>query len=1259
MRVLGALVLLALGAQDPRGVEVRYTLPPGTHRVTIAIVDAKNPEWIISQFVAGAVRTSTPENKGQFTERWDGLDDNFMPVPPGEYAVKGIYAEAKPWAVDGEPHAITPRFVAGASSWLPRPEDGLQAEPFGGDPCGAPLSDVDVGPDGIAVFYYQYLENGTNNPQFDLKKPVNFAQFLRAYGSGGAGGGTSTCTDGKAVWSYSTDGGPKYVYRADAKPFGTGRAQRNNVYRPEGWVTAMAYGNGTVYVAERGKLVMESRKEWDESDKDFVDKVTMLAPDDGKILGSVPVRRPQGLVARDGTLYVLHEETSGFRVSRVKDGKLDLVFALPDGVRAFDLERDAKGRFYYSVPAANKVYQVDDKGKVLRAYGRLDHQKPGTYDRETLISPGKLAVWEDKLIIVEQGGPNRASEWSAEDGRLLREFQSLQTKANDGYACDPEHPTHFYVGGQQGWLTRFVVDVTKGTWTVDAVWPEVGTDPKLPELDHPRFIRANGRAYLACSRSRNVYRLDGDRWVLSAGIVRERDGKGMRHYAWNDADGNGKVDEAEYRNQPIELPGHWFRYHGEQWLEDLSLAALPQNGKDAYRLSASGFDQHGNPIFTKVEKLFTDPVFEARAAKTADATHGGNELGDSYSSDWAQVDGLPGQDFYVNARGGPNFSANEGAQIKISRFTPDGAGKYRLVWRTGRIAIQGTARPGELYGTMHLHRPINGLLSVVDQSRCGIALYTTEGLYVDTIFPDPRVHPRARTGIYPQPGEFFAGEVHANKDNGRIYLAMGKVTPLLFEVDGWSLKENPVRPLSVVDKSVVLKADQIADPPERALAVRGGAGKARLAKIAPALGGVSLDGSMDGWEACDPVRFESDQDQTVEVRCLYDPETLHLRWHARLGRPFEAKALAPIERMFTHDRQSDTVSVYLQADPAAAPGGKGARPGDVRIVFGLFKDGADVKPAALAMHPRWDGKGTPQQYRTPVGSTDFEHVAPPVGARLGHKLDADGKGFVIAASIPRSALPKLPVLSGSVRTLMNFEATFGGHNKFWWANSDGSASRETFDEPTEARLYPGSWAPAQFEGLDRGVVVRHWQINGPWGGPGAELFRADLQGSDKDKGRKFAEAGKYPPDADYDAKAVYRGELSRGYWNDPGEVRWKPAHVAELDTRVVLGPSVQVWYGATWVHAPEAMELDFDLQGHPQTYLRYTLNDEVVFNGEMKEKKGKVSEVRRVKLQAGWNTVSFRGFCVGYPPFRAGLVISGTPEQLWKLKLSAEPSTAK
>jgi len=116
-KYFAALLLTTAGslfaAESQHGIPVTYQLPatgtlPQTYRVTLAIVDTKNPDWIISQFAAGVARTVTPENGGRFSEVWDGLDDNFMPVPPGEYAVKGVYMAARQWPVDKEWQSVTP-----------------------------------------------------------------------------------------------------------------------------------------------------------------------------------------------------------------------------------------------------------------------------------------------------------------------------------------------------------------------------------------------------------------------------------------------------------------------------------------------------------------------------------------------------------------------------------------------------------------------------------------------------------------------------------------------------------------------------------------------------------------------------------------------------------------------------------------------------------------------------------------------------------------------------------------------------------------------------------------------------------------------------------------------------------------------------------------------------------------------------------------------------------------------------------------------
>ena len=967
-KLLVALLLFISSVKAAEsGVPIAYQLPvtgalPQTYRVTLAIVDPKNPDWIISQFAAGVARTVTKENVGKFSETWDGLDDNFMPVPPGDYAVKGIFMPAKKWAIDNEFHSVTPLFAGGASSWLPSPQQIEKPEPFGGDPVGSPLRDVAVGPNGVAVFYYQYLENGLGAPLIDLKKPLGYDQFIRAFNSGGAAGGTSAATDGETVWAFSTDGGPKFVFRTDGKSFGKSEgANRSNAYLPAGWVTAMAAARDAnnkplVFIAQRGKIVEKENHNYLESDSEFVDKITVHDGENGKVLRELSLPRPQGLAVQNQKVYALHKVGNEFAVSETATTKNEWrrVFAVPKNIAPYDLEVDSHGRFYISDEKANKVFQLDANGKITRTFGKLDAQKPGAYDRETLMAPGKLATWRDEagndhLLIVETAGPNRVSEWNSE-GKLLRDFMSLQTKANDGYAIDPENPSHVYLPGHGGWLTRFKVDYEKRLWTIDAVWPFVEDKSRVPELDRVRLVRQGGKIYLCGRRSFNVYRLEKERCVLSAAILQEKKENKITHALWHDANGNGRVDDGE--SAPTEMPAQLLTYHGQNWLGDLSFLALGQGGQALWRLAPERFDTHGNPIFKTWQKVLTDPIFEARSAKTADAIHGGNELAENFGSDWMGADGSPADGFWVQARGGKNFSANEGAQHKISRYVPDGKGGYKLQWRTGRTALQGIAKNGEIYGAMRIQRPINGLISVVDQSRCGILLYSENGLYVDTIFPDERRFSRQTAGIYPQPGEFFAGALFPNKDNDKIYAAMGKYTPLLYEMQGWSLTNNPVKPLTTLQKNVTISAVQIAAPPEIALSLRGGAGSAKVARWMPALGEPAFDGSLKGWESAQPITFSADtpldppllrgDERGVEVRALYRPDALLLRWHARLGQKFEPKNLPNLERIFTHDQNADTLSFYIQGDADAKPGGPSAgRAGDARFVFGIFKNWRD------------------------------------------------------------------------------------------------------------------------------------------------------------------------------------------------------------------------------------------------------------------------------------------------------------------------------
>ena len=152
---------------DASGAIVHYQLPtdgalPKTYLVTLAVTDPRDPNWIVSNFARGVVRTVTAQNQGRFSEAWDGLDENGMPVPPGSYGVKGIFMPAQKWAIDGQYHAVIPKLAAQGGSWGQAPGEDTLPGKVEGDPTDSPLRDVDVAPGGVGVVTFQYLENGRN-----------------------------------------------------------------------------------------------------------------------------------------------------------------------------------------------------------------------------------------------------------------------------------------------------------------------------------------------------------------------------------------------------------------------------------------------------------------------------------------------------------------------------------------------------------------------------------------------------------------------------------------------------------------------------------------------------------------------------------------------------------------------------------------------------------------------------------------------------------------------------------------------------------------------------------------------------------------------------------------------------------------------------------------------------------------------------------------------------------------------------------------
>ena len=89
---------------------------------------------------------------------WNGLDDNFMPVPPGNYGAVGITSPARLWAVDGKFHAITPKYVGAALPFAPSPQNDSVGFHTLGDPVWQSMSAVAVDSVSKTAVFYHYCE---------------------------------------------------------------------------------------------------------------------------------------------------------------------------------------------------------------------------------------------------------------------------------------------------------------------------------------------------------------------------------------------------------------------------------------------------------------------------------------------------------------------------------------------------------------------------------------------------------------------------------------------------------------------------------------------------------------------------------------------------------------------------------------------------------------------------------------------------------------------------------------------------------------------------------------------------------------------------------------------------------------------------------------------------------------------------------------------------------------------------------------------
>ncbi len=450
-------------------------------------------------------------------------------------------------------------------------------------------------------------------------------------------------------------------------------------------------------------------------------------------------------------------------------------------------------------------------------------------------------------------------------------------------------------------------------------------------------------------------------------------------------------------------------------------------------------------------------------------------------------------------------------------------------------------------------------------------LYTTDGLYLDTLTNDRFTHGFPRTA-YDLDGEMFGGRMFLNRQDGQAYLLQGHKAVSIFRIENLT-KPGVVKPLPGPMQTFNLTAGEIAPAAEWALERKG---DRPLLVVMPAAGGApALDGSLQGWSQASEVKFGLDRDRQVEARLLYDRERLYVRYHVRTGGPPATTTPGNLARAFTHEAHADVLGLYLQGDPAADPQRTTPALGDVRFLLALVPGAENgPRPVVVGLYGVYPEGANPVTYASPVGEVKFQEVRVIAEAQTGYVADEDGAGFTLAAAIPLTAVPSLAPHAGLV-TGVNFDAVFASGARVWWSNTGTDpAATLMSDEFSEARVYPHIWGQAQFADPRRFTLTR-WSTIGLFGHP--DLAK---HGTDIVPFMQLLAAQSYPPEQGVDLQATYEGDLTRTWQGLIGKAAWRqveaePGGWVRLDRafQIAGDDSRGTAYAAAWLYSPTAVKV--------------------------------------------------------------------------------------
>jgi hypothetical protein len=426
--------------------------------VTIAIDDAKGRRVrnLFGQY---------PRDAGAVTDRWDAVDDQGNPVPPGEYTATVLHHR---------PVALKLFNSVYSSATPPWPTE--KGTLLWGSNHGHPTSVATRGD--VTVLFFTGTEGGSGVQRIDDRGIIQWAdgqEFLAGAISERFVYGLS-----RSAWQRKT-----LIFRYDVKtgqltPFGDAARSPSAQLFDDAEVAdgSMVIAHGSLWALFPGR-----------------DALLRIDGETGAILETMPAGDLVGIAESGGKAYVLAK--NGALAGLDAAGRAGTPFATVAGLK--DPKRlavDPQGaRFLISDHGTNQVVLCDRSGKELRRFGRAyegEDRPAGPFVATDLIRPMGTGFDHLGRIWIPEGVKNckRVGLWNA-DGALIDQFWGqADYGATSGWPITHDS-TRFIAHG-----IEFRLDPQPDPWK-----RKTAEQPLIfhPALDHERGLvyRVDGRDY-AC-----------------------------------------------------------------------------------------------------------------------------------------------------------------------------------------------------------------------------------------------------------------------------------------------------------------------------------------------------------------------------------------------------------------------------------------------------------------------------------------------------------------------------------------------------------------------------------------------------------------------------------------------------------------------------------------------------------------------------------------------------------------------------------------